>query len=75
MSVSERRDRVDDALNAAKAAVAGGIVPGGGVALLRAGQRVKIAREKQRNAKSLEGFNLAEDAGARIVIEATQVKE
>jgi chaperonin GroEL len=36
VEVKERKDRVDDALNATKAAVEEGIVPGGGVALLRA---------------------------------------
>ena len=35
MEVSEKKDRVTDALNATRAAVAEGIVPGGGVALLR----------------------------------------
>src|SRR4028119_1673402 len=36
IEVKERKDRVDDALNAARAAVEEGIVPGGGVALLKA---------------------------------------
>jgi len=36
IEVKERKDRVDDALNATRAAVQEGIVPGGGVALLRA---------------------------------------
>jgi chaperonin GroEL len=36
VEVKERRDRVDDAVHATRAAVAEGIVPGGGVALLRA---------------------------------------
>ena len=34
--MKEKKDRVDDALNATRAAVEEGIVPGGGVALLRA---------------------------------------
>ncbi|MEM7634237.1 MAG: chaperonin GroEL [Pseudomonadota bacterium] len=42
VEVKERKDRVDDALNATRAAVEEGIVPGGGVALLRA----KKAAEK-----------------------------
>jgi chaperonin GroEL len=37
VEVKERKDRVDDALNATRAAVEEGILPGGGVALLRAG--------------------------------------
>ena len=36
VEVKEKKDRVDDALNATRAAVEEGIVPGGGVALLRA---------------------------------------
>ena len=36
VEVKEKKDRVDDALNATRAAIAEGIVPGGGVALLRA---------------------------------------
>ncbi len=39
VEVKERKDRVDDALNATRAAVEEGIVPGGGVALLRALER------------------------------------
>jgi len=37
VEVKEKKDRVDDALNATRAAVEEGILPGGGVALLRAG--------------------------------------
>ena len=40
IEVKERKDRVDDALNATRAAVEEGIVPGGGVALLRAKKAV-----------------------------------
>ena len=36
IEVKEKMDRVDDALNATRAAVEEGVVPGGGVALLRA---------------------------------------
>jgi chaperonin GroEL len=36
VEVKEKKDRVDDALNATRAAIAEGVVPGGGVALLRA---------------------------------------
>ena len=36
VEVNEKKDRVNDALNATRAAVEEGIVPGGGVALLRA---------------------------------------
>jgi chaperonin GroEL len=39
--MNEKKDRVDDALNATKAAIEEGILPGGGVALVRASQGVK----------------------------------
>ena len=48
VEVKERRDRVDDAMNATRAAVEEGIVPGGGVALLRA-TKVLAKLEAQNN--------------------------
>jgi chaperonin GroEL len=42
--VKERKDRVDDAMHATRAAVEEGILPGGGVALLRAGEALKKLR-------------------------------
>jgi chaperonin GroEL len=62
VEVKEKKDRVDDALNATRAAVEEGIVAGGGVALLKA-------------AKSLEGLkgeNADQDAGIAIVRRALQ---
>jgi chaperonin GroEL len=50
--VKERKDRVDDAMHATRAAVEEGILPGGGVALLRAVEalkRVKIDNEDQKH--------------------------
>jgi len=44
MEVKEKKDRVDDALNATRAAVEEGIVPGGGVALLRALEAIESLR-------------------------------
>src|SRR5712691_6799317 len=44
IEVKEKKDRVEDALNATRAAVEEGIVPGGGVALLRAGEALKRIR-------------------------------
>ena len=48
--MKERKDRVDDALQATKAAIEEGIVPGGGVALLRSSEHVecKVDNEDQR---------------------------
>ena len=51
IEVKEKKDRVDDALNATRAAVEEGIVPGGGVALLRAKQAVdKLTSRQPRHA-------------------------
>ncbi|MDX8456331.1 chaperonin GroEL [Mesorhizobium sp. VK9D] len=60
--VKEKKDRIDDALNATRAAVEEGIVPGGGVALLRA-----------RSALSgLTGANADMTAGIAIVLRALE---
>lgn len=45
VEMKEKKDRVDDALSATKAAVEEGIVAGGGVALIRAAQKVKLKLE------------------------------
>jgi len=62
VEVKERKDRVDDALNATRAAVEEGIVPGGGTALLRA----KKAVEK------LTSDNSDVAAGIKIVLRALE---
>src|SRR5579872_6384975 len=62
VEVKERKDRVDDALNATRAAVEEGIVPGGGLALLKA----SLALE------SMKGDNDDQDAGIHIVRRALQ---
>jgi chaperonin GroEL len=52
VEVKERKDRVDDAMHATRAAVEEGILPGGGVALLRAVEslkRVKTANEDEKH--------------------------
>jgi chaperonin GroEL len=56
VEVKEKKDRVDDALNATRAAVEEGIVPGGGVALLRAKQAV--AKLKDENSDIQAGINI-----------------
>src|SRR5690606_9482141 len=56
VEVKERKDRVDDALNATRAAVEEGIVPGGGVALLRA--KKAVAKLKNDNADIQAGINI-----------------
>jgi len=62
IEVKERKDRVDDALNATRAAVEEGIVPGGGIALLRA----KSAVDK------LSSPNADIQAGIKIVSKALE---
>ena len=61
VEVKERKDRVDDALNATRAAVEEGIVAGGGVALLRASANIKA-----------KGVNADQEAGIAIVRRALQ---
>ncbi|ABI91936.1 chaperonin GroEL [Burkholderia ambifaria] len=62
VEMKEKKDRVDDALHATRAAVEEGIVPGGGVALLRA----------RSTATSLKGANSDQDAGIQIVLRALE---
>jgi chaperonin GroEL len=62
VEVKEKKDRVDDALNATRAAVEEGIVPGGGVALLKASASLA----------NLKGDNADQDAGIAIVRRALQ---
>ena len=52
VEVKERKDRVDDAMHATRAAVEEGIVPGGGVALLRASEQLKGSRTKNDDQKT-----------------------
>jgi chaperonin GroEL len=62
VEVKERKDRVDDALNATRAAVQEGVVVGGGVALVRASKKLR----------GLEGVNPDQTAGIAIVRKALQ---
>ncbi|WP_284776988.1 chaperonin GroEL [Agrobacterium sp. lyk4-40-TYG-31] len=56
IEVKERKDRIDDALNATRAAVQEGIVPGGGTALLRSSTKITV-----------KGANDDQEAGINIV--------
>ena len=62
VEMKEKKDRIDDALHATKAAVQDGIVPGGGVALVRAKQAIV----------NLKGDNADQDAGIQIVLRAME---
>lgn len=61
VEVKEKKDRIDDALNATRAAVQEGIVPGGGVALLRSSTKITV-----------KGVNDDQEAGINIVRKALQ---
>jgi len=62
VEMKEKKARVEDALHATRAAVEEGIVPGGGVALLRA----------KANISGLKGDNHDQDAGIKIILRAVE---
>jgi len=62
VEMKEKKDRVDDALSATRAAVEEGIVPGGGVALIRAAHVLE----------SLVGANEDESIGIQIIKKCTE---
>ena len=62
VEVKERKDRVDDALNATRAAVQEGVVVGGGVALVQAGKALA----------NMKGANSDQDAGIEIIRRAIE---
>ena len=64
VEMKEKKDRVDDALHATRAAVEEGIVPGGGVALVRAAS--KVAEEL------LKGDNEEQNVGIRLALRAME---
>ena len=63
VEMKEKKDRVDDALHATRAAVEEGIVAGGGVALVRAATKV---------AATLKGDNEEQDVGIKLVLRAME---
>ena len=62
VEMKEKKYRIDDAVNATKAAVAEGIVPGGGVALIRAAAKMQL----------ISSTNVDVIAGSNIVIRAVE---
>ena len=70
VEVKEKKDRVDDALNATRAAVEEGILPGGGVALLRALNSVKSIKTQNDDQKTgVEIVRKAITAPARQIVD------
>ena len=63
VEMKEKKDRVDDALHATRAAVEEGVVPGGGVALVRAASKV---------AESLTGDNEEQNVGIKLALRAME---
>ncbi|KAH3742940.1 chaperonin 60, mitochondrial [Pelomyxa schiedti] len=63
VQVNEKKDRINDALNATRAAIAEGIVPGGGVALLKASKHLD----------TLKGDNFDANVGIKIVRDAIRI--
>jgi len=75
VEVKEKKDRVDDAVNATKAAVEEGIVAGGGVALLRA--KASVGKLSDENADVQSGINIvlkALEAPIRQIVENSGVE-
>ncbi len=75
VEVKEKKDRVDDALNATRAAVEEGVVPGGGVALLRA--KEAVAKLSSKNPDVQAGINIvakALEAPLRQIVENAGVE-
>jgi chaperonin GroEL len=64
IEMKEKKDRVEDAMNATRAAVEEGVVPGGGVALIRVQQRLRE--------KALEVANADQKMGIKIVLKALE---
>lgn len=62
MELGEKKDRIDDSLHATKAAIADGVVPGGGVALIRIKKKLK----------DLKGANDEQTAGIQIVLRSLE---
>jgi chaperonin GroEL len=67
VEVKERKDRVDDAMHATRAAVEEGILPGGGVALLRAGAALKVRTHNDDQKTGVEIVRKATQAPARQI--------
>lgn len=64
IEMKEKKDRVEDAMNATRAAIEEGVVPGGGVALIRTQQELR--------SKDLAGANADQGMGINIVLKALE---
>jgi len=64
IEMKEKKDRVEDAMNATRAAIEEGVVPGGGVALIRVQQQLRE--------KGPSGANAEQEMGIKIVLKALE---
>src|SRR5579864_5159681 len=70
IEVKEKKDRVDDALNATRAAVEEGILPGGGVPLLRAAKTLSTVRSENDDERTgIDIVRRAIQSPARLIVE------
>lgn len=60
VELKERKDRVEDALNATRAALQEGIVPGGGIALVRSSKSLTALKKKNLSDGEIMGINIVE---------------
>ncbi|MEZ5938013.1 MAG: TCP-1/cpn60 chaperonin family protein, partial [Hyphomonadaceae bacterium] len=74
VEVKEKKDRVDDALNATRAAVEEGIVAGGGIALLRASAAVKAVGDNEDQQAGIDIVRKALQAPIRQIAENAGVE-
>jgi chaperonin GroEL len=74
IEVKERKDRVEDALNATRAAVEEGVVPGGGVALLRAAFALDIKSDNEDQNVGIALVRRALEAPIRQIVENAGVE-
>ena len=74
VEVKERKDRVDDALNATRAAVEEGIIPGGGASLLRAALKLNIKGDNEDQNVGIAIVKKALEAPIRQIVENAGVE-
>jgi chaperonin GroEL len=68
IEMKEKKDRVDDALHATKAALEEGVLPGGGVALLNAAKKIRDKKDKG----SYKDLTASEQVGIQILLESIE---
>jgi chaperonin GroEL len=79
--MKERKDLIDDALAATRAAIEEGVVPGGGVALLRCGQKLKLEGDEEHGASIVQNVLamplrlIAENAGLDGAVVANNIRK